>query len=78
MANDRPLPEAGQDAGRLADGRRIGIEAEEAAVRRHGLQEPLGVPTATDRAVRDGAAGTEGQRGENLVDEDRQMPFSHA
>ena len=63
MANDGPLTEAGQDAGRLADGRRIGIKAEEAAVR-DTASKPLGVPTATDRAIRDGAAGTEGQGGE--------------
>ena len=56
----------------------IGVEAEQTAVRSHGLQESLGVPTATDRAVCNGAAGTKSQRGENLVDEDRQMPFSHA
>ena len=35
------------------------------------------MPTAADRAISHGAAGTDGQRGENLVDQDRQVPFSH-
>ena len=37
----------------------------------------VGVPTAADRAIRHGAAWPHGQRGENLVDQDRQVPFSH-
>ena len=35
------------------------------------------MPTASDRAVGHGAARPERQRGENLLDEDRQVPFSH-
>jgi hypothetical protein len=35
------------------------------------------VPTATDRAVDHGAARPKIERGENLVDHDRQVPFSH-
>ena len=66
-----------QYASRLRDGRPIGVEAEQATIRRRGLQEPIGVPTAADRAVDHGAARSQVEGGENLVDHDRQVPFSH-
>ena len=46
-------------------------------MRRRRLQNPLGVPTAADRAVRHGAARANRERGNDLVDHDRQVPFSH-
>ena len=59
LAQDQPVaeprPQPGVDSG---DGRPVGIEAEEAAIRVGRLQDPLGVPTAADRGVDLKAAGS--------------------
>ena len=77
LAQDGTLAVLRQHALRLRDGRPIGVEAKQATIRRRGLQQPIGVPSASDRAIRDGAARRRVERGENLVDQDRQVPFSH-
>jgi hypothetical protein len=51
LAEDGAVAEALQPLPRPGDGRLVGIHAELAATRRGGLQDPKGVPPATDRRI---------------------------
>ena len=51
LSQHHPIAEGGQPRGRPGDGRLVGIEAEQAATRRAGLQDPEGVPSAADGRV---------------------------
>ena len=69
-----PGPEAGVDPG---DGRPIGVETEEAAIRVGRLQDPLGVPTAAEGRVDLEAAGSRREHRDDLLRQHRQVPFLH-
>src|SRR5206468_5340169 len=61
-AEHEPIAESGAEATvHSGDGRPIGIEAEEAAIRVGRLQDPLGVPTAAYGRVDLKAAGRRGE-----------------
>ena len=52
LAQDQAIPETGAEATvHSGDGRPIGVETEEAAIRVGRLQDPLGVPTAAEGGV---------------------------
>ena len=51
LAQRDSIAELGQSIARSGDGRPIGIEPEQAAIRRIGLQDPSGVPSAADGRV---------------------------
>jgi hypothetical protein len=69
-----PRPQPGVDSG---DGRPVGVETEEAAIRRGRLQDPLGVPTAADRGVDLKAAGSRREHLDDLLRQHRLVPFLH-
>ena len=54
-----------------------GFETEEAAIRMARLQDPFGVPTATERGVDLEAAGRWREHHEDLLRQHRQVPFLH-
>ncbi len=59
------------------DGRPVGVETQEAAIRIGRLQDPLGVPTAADGRVDLKAAGSRCEHRHDLVHQHRQVPFLH-
>jgi hypothetical protein len=67
-------PQAGVDPG---DGRPIGVEPEEAAIRRRRLQDPLGVPTAAEGRVDLEAARSRSEGRQDLRRHHGQVPFLH-
>ena len=78
LAQDEPVAEARPES-RLdpGDRRRIGIEAEEAAIGVGGLQDPLGVPTAAQGGIDVKAAGSGREHLDDLLHQHRQVPFVH-
>ena len=77
LPEHQPIAEAGESQADALDRRPVGIEPEDAAVGAGGLQDPLGVPTAADRGIDLEAAGLRGERPEDLVRHDRQVPYLH-
>ena len=77
-AQDEAVAEACSEATvRSGDGRPIGIEAEEAAIRVGRLQDPLGVPTAAQGGVDLKAARRWSEHHEDLLHQHRHMPILH-
>ena len=73
VPQDRPRSVRGEPAPRPLQGRRVAIEAEEGAVRTAGPEDRLGMPAGADRAVDVEAAGTDGESGQRLREEDGEM-----
>src|SRR5439155_23691893 len=64
LAQDEPVAEARSEATiDPGDGRPVGVETQEAAIRVGRLQDPLGVATAADGGIDLDAAGSRGIRG---------------
>jgi hypothetical protein len=62
---------------RPGDGRLVGVNAEQAAIRRIGLQDPLSVPSATDGRIDLEAARSGCEGFDYLIHHHRQVPFFH-
>ena len=78
LAEHEAVAEAGLEAsGHSGDGRPIGVETEEAAIRVGRRQDPLGVAPAANRGVDLEAAGRGREHGHDLVGQHRKVPLRH-
>ena len=78
LTQDEAVPEAGSEATvHSGDGRPIGIETEEAAIRVGRLQDPLGVPTAAELGVDLEAPRGRREHRHDLVSQHRDVPNLH-
>ena len=77
LAKNQPIAESGEALSDSGDGRPVGIETEEAAIRIGRLQNPLGVPTAADRGIDLKASGRRREHRHDLLRQHRQVPFLH-
>src|SRR5205814_953641 len=77
LLQDEAIAEALEPRPHSRDGRRVGIETEETAIRIGGLQDPLGVPTAADSRVDLKAAGHWREHRNDLLRQHRPVPVLH-
>ena len=77
-AQDQAVPEAGAEATvHSGDGRPIGVETEEAAIRVGRLQDPLGVPTAAEGGIDLEAPRRRREHRHDLLSQHRDVPCLH-
>ena len=78
LAQDEAIPEPGlETTGHSGDGRPIGVETEEAAIRVGRLQDPLGVPTAAEGGVDLEASRGRREHRHDLHRQHRDVPYLH-
>ena len=74
LPETEPIPEAGREPGPdSGDGRPIGVETEEAAIRVAGGQDSFGVATTAQRGVHVPAPGGRGEQLDDLVGHHRDV-----